>query len=530
MIFVLYSILLWSTVAIIIITGLATVLFMKNLWIKTQGLKVYVYTFLGTFLLLFMGYGCLIASHHFSVDSFNLIFDMIPEWHLSLGRYTNAGVILLGEMLGFNQVIDQRKFMILWLITLTIMIVMIAEAIAKYMKEMTIKKYAAVIVAVALSFLNVFGMELMLFAEMAMVFALSNLTLGLSIYYLLSDMKPLKKWLAITFFLIVSIGGYQSYIGIFVTFSLIGLFMKWQDNIKLRYIESVGTLVLGGGISVANVVFAKALVANGVVADSQRGAGLTLDIILSNLQKIALYQISFWKNAAELLPRGVMPLIGVLVAIIFMHTIKRLSTIEQKIFFVLMMAGCYVLGFAPHIVEAEIALTHRSNIAIWTVISVLFIFGVNYSLECKRDLWKYILNGVLMIAVVANVYIMQDLAANAQSVNQTDIMEATAIAHKMWEHQIKESVKITKIAMINDESPTYLGYNSRYRGDQLGKRVMATSYSQKSLIQYVFGDKLTPVEMGEEVYREHFKGKDWNYMNPDEQVVCIGDTVYIVVY
>ena len=202
----LYSILLWSTVAIIIITGLATVLFMKNLWIKTQDLKVYVYTFLGTFLLLFMGYGCLIASHHFSVDSFNLIFDMIPEWHLSLGRYTNAGVILLGEMLGFNQVIDQRKFMILWLITLTIMIVMIAEAIAKYMKEMTIKKYAAVIVAVALSFLNVFGMELMLFAEMAMVFALSNLTLGLSIYYLLSDMKPLKKWLAITFFLIVSIG------------------------------------------------------------------------------------------------------------------------------------------------------------------------------------------------------------------------------------------------------------------------------------------------------------------------------------
>lgn len=526
----LHTALLGFTVVTIIITVIATFRFLRSLWLSYEKKKGYIYTFIGTFLLMFMGYGCLVASHHYSVDSFNLIFDMIPEWHLSLGRYTNAGIIVLAERFGINQVIHQRKFMLLWLVTLVVMIVMISTSLFKHMKNVNVKKYCAVIIAVSLSFLNVFGMELMLFAEMAMVFALGNLTLGLSIYYILSDIKPWKKWTLATFFLIISIGSYQSYIGVFVAFTLLGLLLKWQDEIKKRYVESIYTLILGGGVSVVNIMFANVLVSNGIVADSARGAGLTLDTIVLNIKALAVYQIRFWGNADGLQPAGVMPLVGILLVNIIILMIKKLPTIEQRIYFILMIAGCYVLGYAPHIVEAEIALTHRSNIAIWSVIAVLFVVGFNFICVNNDKILSKISYGILMVAVVSNIYIMQDMAANTQTINQMDLMEADIIANEIREYEGQTGNWITKIAMINDENPTYRGFGTRYIGDQLGKRVMTTSYSQKSLIQYVFGRKLKGASMDESVFEQHFQGKDWQYMNADEQVVCVADTVYIAVY
>lgn len=52
----------------------------------------------------------MVISDHYSVDSFNLVYDMGPYWQMQIGRYVNCGVILLAEQMGINQVIMQRFF------------------------------------------------------------------------------------------------------------------------------------------------------------------------------------------------------------------------------------------------------------------------------------------------------------------------------------------------------------------------------------------------------------------------------------
>ena len=99
--------------------------------------------------------------HHYSVDSFNLVYDMGPYWQMQIGRYVNCGVILLAEQMGINQVIMQRFFMVIWIATSVIMNVMITVGIAKQMKVKRSSFYL-LILATSLSFVNVFAMDLML--------------------------------------------------------------------------------------------------------------------------------------------------------------------------------------------------------------------------------------------------------------------------------------------------------------------------------------------------------------------------------
>lgn len=518
-------------VAAIILTLFATWKSLRDVWNGFEVKKDFIFMFVGMFLLVLMGYGCMAASNHYSVDSFNLVYDMIPEWHLSLGRYTNVAIIILAEKLGINQVISQRLFMGIWIVTLVIMIIMIATALAKRMNCVNKQKFCFILMAVSLSFVNVFGMELMLFPEMAMVFFIGNLTLGLSIAAALSDMRSWVKWGVSAFFLIISIGNYQSYIGIYEAFVLFGLFMKWKNIPGKRYKESAIALFLGGLISIFNVIIVKVVIALEIVFDSTRGASLSLQVILNNLRNIIKYQGTLWTTGDGLLGRFLMPLLAVgLIGIIY-FVIRKLEKTEQKIYFILMLAGCYLLGFAPHLVESAQALTPRSNIAVWTVIAVVFIIGIDCQVwEKRKNDLKMAVYGLLGLVLVANVFVMQDMAANEQAVNAVDFQEANEIANKIWKYESETGNTITKLAMGYDIEPVFRGLNTRYVDDQLGKRMIATGYSNKNFISYAVGRQLTPIDMPDDIYEQYFAGKNWNCMVAEEQVVCVDDAAYIVVY
>ena len=102
------------TLLMIILCCLNTTLFMKKLWNTTQNKYDFLATFLISSVVFLIGYGCMIISDHYSVDSFNLVYDMGPYWQMQIGRYVNCGVILLAEQMGINQVIMQRFFMVIW--------------------------------------------------------------------------------------------------------------------------------------------------------------------------------------------------------------------------------------------------------------------------------------------------------------------------------------------------------------------------------------------------------------------------------
>lgn len=512
---------------IIITLGTAfTIYFFVNKWRKEK--KEVIKDFLFVFLIMLLGYGCLIWSKHYSVDSFNILYDMSPYWQMQIGRYMNCGSILLAQIIGTNQVIYQQLFMVLWLITLSAFVLMIGDRIKNNIPNLDDLRYKNILLFVAMSFLNVFTMELMLFTETAMVFILGNLTLGLSIWVALSDKKYVIRWSWCTIFLIASIGTYQSYIGIFETFVLIGIFLKWNDNRRKRYKESFTALAIGGIVSAFNVILTKNLIAIGLIDDSGRGAAISFKIIKGNIIKLIEYQVAFWKDADGILPAAIMPMMALALLLILCYTMKKQKTLEQRIYLICVILSCYTLGYAPHIIEKNLVLSPRSNIAIWSVIACIFILGF-FNLP-KNNIFNRLINTAFFVALLCNIFTMQDMASNEQAMNAVDIKEAQEIGEYIKKYESNTGNVVLKISTCRDNNCTYYQPISNYHNCELGARIMATDYSNYRLIGYVLGRNMEKVDMPDNVYLSYFKDKDWNELNLEEQAVFVDDTLYFAIY
>ena len=515
------------TLLMIILCCLNTTLFMKKLWNTTQNKYDFLATFLISSVVFLIGYGCMIISDHYSVDSFNLVYDMGPYWQMQIGRYVNCGVILLAEQMGINQVIMQRFFMVIWIATSVIMNVMITVGIAKQMKVKRSSFYL-LILATSLSFVNVFAMDLMLFSEMAMVLIPGNLALGLAVQVVLCEEKEWKKWLLCVIYLIISIGSYQSYIGIFEVYVLLGIYLKWKDSPKTRWSNSFGVLGVGGVVSIFNIVLVKILVHFGMIADSGRGATFKISKILCNIKGVLDYQVSFWKNADGILMPYVMSVLGILLLYIIVLELRK-ANLENKLFLIFLILGCYLLGFAPHMLESNQLLSPRSNIAVWSVIAAILVLSISH-IEKIFNIFGKVIAVALCLLIGINCLVMQDMAANEQSMNAIDIMEAKQIGERILEYENETGNTITKVAARGDLNPTYYQPNSRYKNWELGARIMSTYYSNYRLIGYTLNKNLERKDMSDEIYEKYFAGKDWNCLNVEEQTILINDTLYLVIY
>lgn len=477
----------------------------------------------------FLAYGCMVWSKHYSVDSFNVMYDMSPFWHMQLGRYTNCGTILWAQFLGLNQVISQQLFMMLWIIVLATTMWVIYYSIMDLSGPMTLTGKLLTAGAVVLSFVNVFTMELMLFPEMAMVLLLGNLALGLSVRSALEE-NDWKKWVASAVSLSIALGCYQSYIGVYEAFVLAGIYLKFREQPKKRYQQSVIALMVGGGVSLFNVVLVKVLLKAGFIADSGRGASISWEVIQSNIRELILYQLKFWTNADGILPEAGMLLIGIVTLIGLIIIFVKAKGGEERLFLAVMLTAAYGLGYAPHLIESRIDLSPRSNVAIWAVIAVVWILAVIVFFQDSKPIVRKWSNVLVASVIMVQILTMQDMAANEQAMNAIDILEADQIANKIEQYEEETGNTVSKIAITYDQNPTIYQEQSRYRHSQLGVRIMVTDYSNYRLISSRVNRELQKTDMPDEIFQQYFSEKDWNELNVEEQVFCEDDVAYVAVY
>ena len=496
-------------------------LYNSNAEKKKELLKIFSITII----MLLMGYGCMLISKHYSVDSFNVKIDMSPFWHLQLGRYWNCGVILLAIRCGINMVESQQLWFAIWIVCTAVMVVMIYDSINNCAILVTEKKKWLLLFVIGIAVLNIYTMELMLFSEMAMVLAGANLFLGISIHSSLNEQK--MHWVVAIFFLTAAIGSYQSYIGVYEAYVLIGLYLKNRESIKKRYVQTLYALSIGGAISIFNVFLTKALIELGIIVDSGRGAGLSAEILKRNIVELLKYQKKFWLNGDGIFPFNLMVLMGVGALGIFIFTMVLQKGIEKKAFLACIILGVYVLAFATHLIEQNITLTPRSNLAIWSFISILFILGIFLTEN------KYVINLmglILCVIMICNVLTMQDMASNEQAMNAIDYKEAELICKKIISYEQNTGNIISKIATCEDTDCSHYQKLSRYRNYELGARIMTTSYSNYRLIGTILGQSIEKVDMPDHIYADNFAEKNWENLELDEQLVFDDDTLYLCIY
>lgn len=477
------------------------------------------------FLVMCAGYGCLIITRHFSVDSFNLLFDMSAYWNLQLGRWGNCGILLLAEQFGISQVVYQQVFAVLWILSATALVFMISDVIWTQWGNTLFRERCIIALFVCIAFVNVFYMEFLLFPEVFIHNICGNLALGLSIWFVFTRLKPIIKWILSFIFLFITLGNYQSYIGIYVAFVFIGIFIGKDKTIKEKVINLFETLICGGLASVGNVLLLKLLIQFNILPDSGRGVSLSLVTLLNNISELAAYQISFWKNADGLMGILIMPLAGMLLLVGVISAMTKLKKKDVMLFGIMMICS-YILAYAPHLIESGIFLSPRSNIAIWSVLSGIFIVGYLFFSESGKKLFFI----CYMLFLGCNIFFMQDIAANQSAVNAADFVESKQICSGILAYEEKTGNKVEKIAMCTDVNPTLYQSFSRYNNRELGKRIMITMYSNYRLLGVRLNRSLEKTDMPEEIYNMYFQGKDWDCLNLEEQLVFDGNTMYLAIY
>lgn len=493
--------------------------FLQFLRLEISVLKGISIKVLALIVILYAGaFGSLIVTKHYSVDSFNLVFDLGSYWQLQLGRYLNCGLFVIVDKLGFNPIIYQLPFAILWYISLSVTTLVLYVSIPGKSK-----KGAYYIASLSIiPFANVFMMEWMLFPEMFLCAAVGLPALTLSIYFALKSSK--SKILSLIL-LIIALGNYQSYIGIFLSFSFVCCYLKYKANEYKRYKEYFWVLCIGGGASLINVSLVKILVNFNIIADSGRGSKLNSNTVINNLKKILSYQVSFWKNSDGLIPMVWMIIIGAVICFFLFHIF---SASNNKIELLALLSFAYILSFAPHIIESNITLSPRSNIAIWSTISCIMILAFN---ELEASPFHLKIAGFASFFILGvNVLFMNDIATNTRAVNCADFLEAKQICTQIKEYERKFGVQVNKIAVSYDENPTRYQPFSKYKNGELGARILATDYSGYRLISYELGESLEKIPMEEEIYNSFFKDKDWSCFDAQSQIKFKNNIIYLVIY
>lgn len=482
-------------------------------------LKQWQRLFLSFFIVL-EGYGCLALSKHYSVDSFNILFDMSPYWHLMLGRYLNCSITLWAIKWGINLVTQQQFLAVLWILSCTAAVFIVDDALQKIFVSKSRCGQGIITLSVSLAFANVFMMEFLLFPEMMLLNVLGVIALGLSIWFALSDFSYFAKGCFSFVFLLIALGNYQGYIGIFEAFVLVSILLKYRNSRK-KYSELFSALLIGGFASVINVAVVKILIHVGFIVPSGRDASISIATICRNIIQLCLYQFRFWKSADGLMPLGLMPVIGILLLFCFANIF-----VTKKIkLYIIVLAVTYILSYAPHLIESSIVLTPRSNIAVWSFIAVGIITGIHFIEE-----HEHLFAACISVIVVINLFMMQDMAANTQMTNAADFVEADQICAEIAAYENRTGNAVTKIAIDFDESPTLYQEFSRYKVLELGKRILATPYSSYRLLGSRMNRNFEKVDISSGVFSKYFSKKDWSCLNTAEQLVFENDTLYWIVY
>lgn len=497
-----------------------------------------------TFFALLAMYGitffCLIWRYHYSTDSYRQIYDMAPFWHLQLGRFLNCWITMLIQSAGLNTVINQRFFLSIWIVSLALSTFVLVEVFARVSgKPCSLEKRLLLAAGVSITFLNVFNLELILFPEMASFLAVAMIALAGSIYCFQLQGAQWKALSAALLF--IAIGGYQSFLGIYVSFVLVAIFCRLLGDHDTRraVMTSVLCCLIAVLVAFCDIFLVKYLISVGYIADAGRGSSFAPSVILDNIRGILAYQPRLFLSADGMLP-GPWLLLFAIILVFFLVRIARNIPSRDRVVLALVVIVSYTFAFAAHVVEANQELTARSNIAFWSVLAALSCLVIVASDFPTREplsqpkkprlgAWAVFPIATMTLLLISALAI-QDVAEDNYMSNVLDRETAVLIDQKLDEYEQETGQKVAHIAWTQDSNPTISYPEVRYHGSQLGVKILQVNYSYNFLIDYVSGRNLDNVDMPQEIFDRYFAGKNWDALDLDEQLVIVGDTAYLAVY
>jgi len=486
----------------------------------------------------------LVLRMHFSVDSYFHLTTNLESFlwadYLTRASYT-AGLLRGAQLLfGFDIVLGQQIFYIIMILSSAGSITIIARIFIRRMQSDSLGNALAINLGCALVFINPFIMELMLFPECALFVAFGSLLTALSVSFFVKEQRAMK--LLSVLMLILALGVYQAYLGIFFALASILVWLRAVELQSAKFFLRNWLMVFGVALGAAlfQVLFMQVYAHFLGQAYSYGTTTANPMSIAANIVSILIAQPHYFKWA---LGSSVLIPFCLLLCIMAIATYVTLmqQPLKLRLSFLLALVACYLCVFAIHTIAEVLWMPFRSVFGIWAVLSCFLLLPSlllhkGWSGEKKGNatprarlatMTTIAATSLLFLAVTV---VVSDLSTDNKITQTADAMVAREINARITAYEEETGIKVVSIANRLDTNPTYNYPGIRYLAYESNAKAINTGWSISNLIN-LFGEREIHLgSMDDSVYDRYFAGKDWDTLQLDEQLVFVDNRAYLCNY
>ena len=494
----------------------------KNSVIKLS----YLFLFnLGT---IWIAYG-LFTRMHFGSDTYSNYYQLDTAVDLQFGRLLGYAIASFFNWIHISPAQHQAIFTSLVVIFFATLGTLLVNYIAnEYFEGINLKKVILLDEAVLLCEVNVFMMEWFLYPEKIWGTILRYTFVAISVY-LVSKEFQLRNIIFSFLILLMALNLYQIQIESFIIFSLLFVYLKNKGKFSRNsVVHSLAILSVGFIASVISILSLKLLQVLGMASTTSRDANFTLTSLVKNIKIILTErQLNVWLKGNGLIPYSIILLFGIAIFVILAVTLRN-KKVKDILYLCSILLISYFIVFIPHVLTTTIWDAPRTLVDFFSFLAIVLIIIAYFNVSSKVSAIAIV---TVSLFLLVNIFQINAIATDNFITNSLDKNYSSLIESEIENYESKNSVKVNNIAAENDISPTWAYYSEiKYSAFDINVRALAVNWARIDLINIGTGRNYKQVPMDQSVYNEHFKGKNWDKFNSKEQMVFVGDTLYMIVY
>lgn len=487
-------------------------------------------TFLGSFFCLFGAFS-LFLNQSFTSD------------HVKrLGSGANIHFTSLQDLLAGGRVINyfiERFLWLLWyanigklkneyVLQIVFMIILSFVAVITYnlfSKVMKIEKFDfPLLVMILLAFINPFFVE-------SFVYVGFELGVGILLAVLATVLFTKKKYVFSTILLFLAISVYQSYLAIFLLYTLGYIYLKYERKLcKKAVVEFVQMFLLTGIAAFINILSVKLAVWFHLVDAEVKAVGLG-----SNLHdKIYSFCIAYYSSVVKeygVLPNGFLIISIVILLIVYMigNRGKEVS-VWDNVYLLTIIALINICVYSIGVLMTVVWMPQRVTWPLYIGVSLVFIFIYSALKDAELVKLFYLLFGLFLLFIV---YATQTCILDFYISNTMDKDCVRMVESEIEEYESTTGIEIKNIAAQKIDSADYFYADYShfpYYYSTYSHKALFDMWSDVELLNYICEKGYKEIDMNQEIFDSHFSGKDWSVFNASEQLYFEGDTLYWAIY
>lgn len=396
--------------------------------------------------------------------------------------------------------------------------------------------------AVALAYGNIYFAELFFFSDVALMYVFIILFMMLALMVFFQGNKAAGTALSFVC-LCASLSFYQAALGMFMILgSLLTLVrhdVLWPRGNErasgpaLR--ELLRLVAVGGGASLFHVLTLRFLAMAGFYSDRAPASGLggVFDSVRQAVRQFSAYYPWGYPGYLPGSLKAVFILAGPVLLYLLADSFDKHSRerypLPSLVVTLAVLAAGLLLVFAPHLVAGSVWMPPRSIFSFFALFTFMTVI-TGYNEARNGGSVPLAVPAVMLVLLTANIAVIQGIALDQVKVNRLDRAEAEEVVRYIREYEAESARTVDTISWRADGEWTRTRPEVKYAFMDMNVRAGGRSWSLTDCISYYAGRRFRSEPMPEEVWMDHFQGREWDCFVPGEQIWFQGNTIYLMVY